>query len=364
MGRREMTALNYAELGAKTLMDKFKPDELPPTDRFHYHQGVYLAGVERVYHLTGEREYYDYIKAWADHNIDEDGNCMGCHLDEFDDIQPAILLFNLYKTTGDERYKKVMDTCATATLQWPLNSFGAVWHKYHFPNQMWLDCMYMMGLFSSMYAKEFDCPKLFDMVYDLMRGMRGHMVNPETGLMYHMYDDSKKANFINPQTGAVEVHWGRAMGWFVVAIIEILDYLPSDYSHRQEFIDAELSLLNALLKYQDKETGLWYQVVDKVDDKRNWFETSCSALYTYALAKCMRVGLVDKSYKDILIKAYEGVLSKVSVEEDGIFVSDVCIGTGFGDLEFYFARPTVINDLHGMGAFLLMCTEVYAALNE
>lgn len=190
------------------------------------------------------------------------------------------------------------------------------------------------------------------------------MVNPQNGLMYHMHDDSGKAPFINMESGAVEMHWGRAMGWFVVAMVEILDYLPLDYPHRQEFVDAELSLLQAILKFRDEETGLWYQVVDRGDHEKNWLETSCSALYTYALAKCIRLGLVDGSYKDTLTKAYEGVLRKIDIEGDKLFVTDVCIGTGFGDLDFYLERPTVVNDLHGMGAFILMCTEVHRALND
>lgn len=355
----DLDSLKYAQLGANTIMKKFTPQELPPNHRFHYHQGVFLAGVERVYQITKDERYRNYIKEWVDFNIDENGETPNCFITEFDDIQPGILLFDLYKTTGDKRYKTVLDRFKEQIEKWPTNAKGGVWHKYHNKNQMWLDSMYMMGLVTSMYAKYFDSPYLFEKVYTQMKLMKENMTNKETGLMYHMWDDSKQDKFVDKNDGLVKVSWGRAMGWFVVAIAEILEYLPTDHHLRPEFINAEIDVLNALKKYQDPKTGLWYQVVDKVDDARNWHETSCTALFTYAVAKSLRLGIVDSTFKDVLLRGYHGVLSKTNIHEDELNITGVCIGTGVGALEYYFERDTVENDLHGMGAFLLMCTEVY-----
>lgn len=351
-------ALSYAELGAKTIMNKFTPEELPPNHRFHYHQGVFLAGVEKIYQITKNEIYRDYIKAWVDFNIDENGDAPNCVITEFDDIQPAILLFDLYKTTQDERYKKVLDRLYDKIEKWPTNAKGGVWHKYHNKNQMWLDSMYMMGVIAAMYAREFDKPYMFEKVYTQMKLMKDNMTNHETGLMYHMWDDSKREKHVDQKTGLVKVSWGRAMGWFAVAVAEILEYLPENHHLRQEFITAERDILTALKKYQDVETGLWYQVVDRIDDTRNWLETSCSALFTYAIAKSLNLGIIDESFRAVMIRGYNGVLTKIRISDEKLTVTGVCIGTGVGELEYYYERDTVENDLHGMGAFLLMCAEV------
>lgn len=359
-----MNSLDYAKAGAKTLMDKFKPEELPPTHRFHYHQGVFLTGVERIYELTGDKKYRDYIRAWVDFNVDKDGNAPNCFLTEFDDMQPGMLLFNLYKETGEERYKILLDKIADSIESYPTNAKGGVWHKNFMKNQMWLDSMYMMGVVSSMYAKYCDRPYLFEKVYTQMALMRDYMTDENTGLMYHVWDDSKQCEFTDNESGLSSTFWGRAIGWYAAGVAEILEYLPENHPKRDEFIQAEINLLNAVKKFQDKETGLWYQVVDKTDDKRNWLETSCSALFVYAAAKSYRLGIIDDSFKDMILEGYRGVLSKTNLDGEHLNVTGVCIGTGVGTLEQYFERPTVENDLHGMGAFLLMSTEIYKAFKE
>ncbi len=355
-------ALDYAKMGASAIMDKFSPDTLPPTGRFHYHQGVFLTGVERLYKLTGDEIYRSYIKEWVDLNIDAEGNSETCYLTEFDDIQPGILLFDLYCTTGDKRYKIMLDKMYDAARMYPTNAKGGVWHKYYNPNQMWLDCMYMMGVFSAMYASEFGQDYMFEKVYTQMDLMMTYMRDKETGLLFHMWDDSKAEPAVDRETGLIKVCWGRAIGWFVVALAEIIEYIPETYSLRQKFIDAENELLTALIRYQDKESGLWYQVVDRPDDTRNWTESSCTALFTYAIAKCVRLGIISAAYKENALMGYNGVLSKTEIRDNTLIMKDICIGTAFGEVEYYFDRPRTENDLHGMGAFLLMCTEIYTML--
>jgi unsaturated rhamnogalacturonyl hydrolase len=359
MSSNEKTALDYAKMGADTLMRKFTVEELPPKNRFHYHQGVFLSGVERVFLLSGEKKYYDYIKAWVDYYIDENGDIRYCDVREFDDMQPAILLFNLYKTTGDERYKKVLDRFAPVVEQWPTNARGGFWHKYQHPNQMWLDGLYMIGPYSVMYAHYFDKPYFWETVYQQMNLMRCNMTDPKTGLLYHAWDDSKVIDWADKKTGLSPEFWGRAIGWYAVAIMDILDYIPQDHPRRQEFINAERDVINALVRFQDGDTGLWYQVVDKGDKPENWPETSCSSLYTYAISKAIKKGLVHTAYAKYIHKAYQGVIKSLQFEGDNLIVSNICVGTGLGDYDFYIKRPTVQNDLHGMGAFLLMCTEYY-----
>jgi len=354
------TALDIAKMGADTLLRKFSVAQLPPQNRFHYHQGVFLSGVERTYLLCGEKKYYNYIKDWMDYYIDENGKIrFDEHERQFDDMQPAIMLFNLFKDTKDNRYKKVLDDFSLIVDMWPTNAKGGFWHKYIRPNQMWLDTLYMIGPYMVMYAHYFDKPYFYETICRQMSLMRRYMTDPKTGLLYHAWDDSKVIDWCNKETGLSAEFWGRAIGWYAVAIMDILDFLPDEHPRQHEFISAGLDIINALVRFQDEESGLWYQVVDKADYKGNWLETSCTCLYTYAIAKAMKKGLLHKTFEKYIHRAYEGVIKSLNFKGDDLVISKICIGTGVGDLQFYFNRPTVENDLHGMGAFLLMCTEYY-----
>jgi unsaturated rhamnogalacturonyl hydrolase len=356
----EQSVLGYAKTGADTLMCKFTVDNLPPKNRFHYHQGVFLSGVERIFLLSKDQKYYDYIKAWLDYYIDEKGNIRyGDNVRQFDDMQPAVLLYNLYTETKDPRYKKVLDNFVPIVEMWPTNARGGFWHKYDQPNQMWLDGLYMIGPWTAMYAYYFNKPYFFEKLYWQMNLMRRNMTDRKTGLLYHAWDDSKEAPWADKQTGLSPEFWGRAIGWYAVAIMDILDYIPAEHEHWHEFEGAAIDIINALVRFQDMESGLWFQVADKGGTPGNWLETSCSCLYTYAIAKAIKKNLFHKSYARYIHRAYEGIISSLTFVADELILPNVCIGTEVGDYEYYIKRPTVQNDLHGMGAFLLMCTEYY-----
>lgn len=360
------TALDYAKMGCDTLIKKWSVETLPPALRFHYHQGVFLSGMQRTLWLSGEQKYYEYIKTWVDLFVNENGEITICTTDDqFDDMQPAILIFDLYKKTGDERYKKILDHFIPIVEKWPKNAKGGFWHKLFRQNQMWLDTLYMIGPFCAMYAKEFDKPYLFEVIYQQMNFMRTYMTDKKTGLLYHGWDDSRAAEWSNPETGLSPHFWGRAIGWYAVAILDILEYLPEEHPRRADFIQAEIDIIHAIVHYQDEKTGLWCQVVDRTSDPDNWFETSCSCLYTYALSKGIKMDILDDTYEKYMHRGYQGVIDTLTFDDEGnLFVNKVCVGTGIGDYQFYLQRPVVQNDLHGMGAFLLMCTEYYDANNQ
>lgn len=352
--------LKYAEDIVKTFMKRYKAEELPPANKFHYHQGVFLNGVERLYTITGNTEYYDYVKAYCDNYIDSDGNCPLCRLDQFDDMQPAALLFLLYKKTGDKRYKLFMDTIADAIEKFPKNALGGVWHKLNLKNQMWLDSMYMMGIFTAIYGKRFGVDYFEDVVYRQAELMFENMRSEETGLLYHAWDDSKQADWANPVTGCSQSHWGRALGWYVSALSELCGIWGAKSPHYNKIVFMLNSVIKAIAKYQDEETGLWYQVVDKTDSKGNWLETSCSALFVYAMAKGVNEGVLGAEYIENIEKGCMGVISRLQNDGDDVLINGVCRGTGVGSEEFYFKRPVVVNDLHGAGAVLYMLLETFS----
>lgn len=350
--------LDWAEAGCEALMAKYEPEQLPP-GWFHYHQGVFLSGMEKLWRATGKDKYYQYIKGWVDSHVQPDGTIEKMKADEVDDIQPGILLYTLYEQSGDERYKKALDRLVPLFLSWKSNKEGGFWHKGHLPNQMWLDGLYMAGPIAVRYAKEFGHSEYYDLLARQAILMERHCKDEATGLFYHGWDESKQAPWADPETGLAPEFWGRAIGWYPVALLEMLDDLPDDHRDKPELVRILQELLTALPKYQDAASGLWYQVVDKGDRPDNWLESSCTALYVQAIAKAVRKGYLGAEALDAAWKGYQGVIDTLKFDENGhVVIGGICIGTGIGDYAHYIARPTSENDLHGAGAFVLMCVEM------
>ena len=358
------SAVEYAQMGCDTMMKKFRPEDLPPKDRFHYHQGVFLSGVQETWHLTGDKKYYEYYKAWVDHEVRPDGTIIQWDPGQLDDIQPGILLFELYEKTGDEKYKIALDTLLPTIYNFPKNPEGGFWHKDRYPNQMWLDGLYMAGPISVEYAAKFHHPEYFDLSTQQAIMMEKKTRDDKTGLWYHAWDYSKQAPWADPVTGKSPEFWGRSMGWVPVALLDELVYLPEDHKDRPEIIRMIVDLLTALVPYQDEKTGLWYQVVNKGGEEGNWVESSCTCLYSAAIARAIRMGLMDPKYMDTAIKGYHGIIDRLRYNENGVIIDNICVGTGVGDYAHYCARPTSENDLHGMGAYLILCTDIAAALDR
>ena len=355
------TPLEWAEKACETLMAKFEPEQLPP-ERFHYHQGVFLSGMEKCWRETGKIKYYNYIKAWVDSHILEDGSITKCKTDELDDIQPGVLLYSLYEQTGDERYKKALYTLVPLLKSWRTNPSGGFWHKGHYPNQMWLDGLYMAGPITVQFAKTFGESEYADMMADQAFLMEKHTKDPVTGLLYHGWDETKEASWADPETGQAPEFWGRAIGWYPAALLEMFEYLPEEHKDKAKLLEILQDLLIALVKYQDPATGLWYQVIDKGDLPDNWLENSCTSLFVHAIAKAVRFGYLDSKYLAYAWKGYQGVIDTLKFDEKGdVVIGNICIGTGIGDYAHYIARPTSENDLHGAGAFILMCVEMSLA---
>ena len=197
----------------------------------------------------------------------------------------------------------------------------------------------------------------FDLMWEYMRDAR-------TGLLYHAWDESKQKAWADSKTGLASCFWGRALGWLPVAIVDILDFMPQNHPKRSVLIERLQSLMDAVCSYQDEKSGMWYQVINRGIDENNWLESSCSCLFACGMAKGVRKGYLDKKYMDNARRAYEGVLQYTREEGEDFFVDNICIGTGVNNYDGYLARPTSTNDLHGVGAFVLMCCELARLENE
>lgn len=369
--------VEYGEQACRSLMHMYKPEELPPKGVLFYHQGVFLSGMQNIYFLTKKKEYFNYIKNYVDSVLGPDGQLIGfeyeLNTDEtpelakmaltmLDHKQPIILFYNLYDETGDEKYKKAIDTVAESMHFWPVNKCGGYWHMMTQHNQMWMDGAYMAGPLSVMYDARFGDEVLRERAINQIIIMNEHIRDEKTGLYFHGWDESKEAEWADKETGLSKEIWGRAVGWYAVAILDVLEYIPKDHPKRKQLEDIERDLLKSLVKYQDKKTGMWFEVVDKPERADNWVESSCTNLFIYSYAKAIRTGVVsDEEYGDVLKKAYRGMIDSLYYDEEGYLVIDnVCCGTCIdeGTYEYYVARPKIKNDLHGAGAFILMCAEM------
>ena len=362
---KNLTPLDYAKMACDSKM-RMPAEDLPPKGLFHYHAGVFLRGMQKTYELCHDRKYYNYAKKWVDSEIREDGTIINHNKNRFDDLMAGCLLFMLDKNEQDSRYKKALDTLTSEIEGWRTNAKGGFWHMQDddgTPNQMWLDGIFMYGPLAAEYDKTYGTNRFFDTVNTQLNIMWDNMYVKDAGLLKHAWDCSKKASWADKETGLSPEFWGRAIGWYCTALMDLYERMPEQY--HENLAEKEKTLINSLIKYQKPENGLWYEVVDKNDRLDNWPELSCSSLFVYAICKAYNLGIIDKSYMEYAKKGYEGIISMLETDGNGdLIVGHVCIGTGVGDYEFYINRPVCNNDLHGLGAFLYMATEYSKALDK
>lgn len=369
--------LDYGKLACDAIMKKYTPAELPPKGVLFYHQGVFLSGMQNIYLLSGEKKYFDYIKDYIDSVIGPNGEVYGIDhevvnyqwdkypqkmaLTMLDNKQPVILLYHLYEVTGEEKYKKAIQTISESMYFWPINEYGGYWHMMYQHHQMWMDGAYMAGPLSVMYSNFTGDERLRERAIQQIFIMHEHIRDEKSGLYFHGWDPTHNAAWADPDTGCSGQIWGRAVGWYAVAILDILENIPADHPAVEGLKKIEADLLQALVKYQDPKTGMWYEVVDKPECEGNWVESSCTNLFIYSYAKAIRMGVIGREYDAVLEKAYRGIEEGLYFDDDGNLVIDkVCIGTCIdeGTYEHYINRQQIQNDLHGVGAFVLMCAEM------
>lgn len=372
------TSLEYAELACDAIIRYNAPHELWPKGAMFYIPGVFLSGMQRVWHLTREKKYFDYIKSYFDTVISQDGSLYGvCHeliipetegksynlraLTMLDCKQPSILLYDLYDETGEEKYMKAIKTIGQSMYFWPVNQYGGYWHMMTQPYQMWMDGAYMAGPLSVKYAKRFGDPILRERAIKQVFLMDEHMKDKRSGLYFHGWDDSKTEAWADPETGLSSQIWGRAVGWYAVAILDILDEIPEEHPAVERLKQIEVDLLKALIRYQDSKTGMWFQILDQPEKEDNWVESSCTCLFVYSYAKAIRKGILEKEYDVVFKKAYQGIEDRLYYDDKGSLVIDnICTGTCIesGTYDHYIKRAKLKNNLHGVGAFILMCVEL------
>jgi unsaturated rhamnogalacturonyl hydrolase len=329
-----------------------------------YAKALYLYGQYLVYLRTKDRRYLEHVKAWVDLHVDEAG-AINRRINALDYMLPGNLLLALYKETGEERYRKAAAHIRLTFDKYPRTKGGGFWHADVKSRewQLWADGVFMSMPFLARYGRMFgDSVYANDEAVKQMLVYASHLSDPATGLLFHAYDESGQQPWADPSTRRSRFFWCRAIGWYAMTLIELLELLPRDHPGRPRLLALVRQLASAFERFQDKKTGLWYQVVDKGDEPGNWLETSSSSMYTYMMWMGVRRGYLDRRYRAVALKGYRGVLTKLSAGADGLTnLVDICEGTNVGDLAYYFARKRHENDFHGLGAFLIMNEQLRAA---
>jgi unsaturated rhamnogalacturonyl hydrolase len=358
-----MFAQPWSEKIANSVM-AYKPIRYGTT--WNYVTGTVLVGFIELYKKTGNVTYYNYVKNTVDYVINSSGAISGYKLTDYniDQVKEGCAVLYLYNQTGASNYKIAIDTLRKQLLGQPRTSEGGFWHKKVYPYQMWQDGLYMGEPFYAEYSKIFNSSNDFDDISKQILLMEKHARDTITGLIYHGWDEKKIQNWANPVTGCSANFWGRAMGWYMMSIVDVLDFMPANYSKRDSVIQVLQRMAAALTKVQDTNSGCWYQVLDQGTRTGNYLESSASSMFVYSLLKAVRLGYIDNKYLDVAKKGYQGILDQFVVVNSGNYdITKTCCGAGLsatrdGSYDYYINEVICTNDGKTTGSFILASLEM------
>jgi unsaturated rhamnogalacturonyl hydrolase len=342
----------------------------PEPTSFDVDVGFFLNGVFKRWQETKNQSYFNYIKKWADRLLDSHGyidpkqyNVANYRLE---DLLPGRVFISLYEVTKDAKYKGAAQQLRQQLQYQPRTTDGGYWHQQTDPYQMWLDDVYSVDVFLMHYAKVFNEPAVFDQAMQQINLVKEHNGDPETGLLYHGWDESGNDVWANEETGTSREFWSRGIALYYISLLECIDYIPVESLDRKLLGQMFRELSKPVQKFEDPKTGLWFQVINKSYEPRNWIEPSASALFAYGFAKGSNKGIFDKTYLASAQKAF------VSLQRDYVFFDDQgrlyfdgtvkqsSLNTKIskGDLDYYVSNERRVNDLKGLAALLYLAMEL------
>ncbi len=365
---------SYARELAATAMHRW-PDsfalEGDKVAKWRYDQGVILKGIEGIWMTTGEKKWFDYLQHSMDFYVNEDGTIKGYRPDEYniDHVNNGRILLTLYQVTGKAKYLKAATSLREQLKTHPRTSEGSFWHKKIYPNQVWLDGLYMGQPFYAEWAGLFGEDSVYSGIARQFALIEQHTRDNRSGLLYHAWDASKQEAWANKATGRSPHVWGRAMGWYGMALVDVLEAFPEGHKGRDTLVGILGRFAQAITAAQDAKTGLWYDVLDLPREPKNYFEASASSMFVYALAKGVRHGYLPASYLNVARRAYAGILKQFVVVEQGqTHLNGTVAVSGLGgkpyrdgSFTYYMSEPVIQDDPKGMGAFILASNEIELA---
>ncbi|TCT17000.1 unsaturated rhamnogalacturonyl hydrolase [Natranaerovirga pectinivora] len=336
---------------------------------WNYIDGLMIKSIIEMYYITNDTNYLNFADYFIDFYINEDGTIKGYRKNEFniDNINGGKVLFELYELTGKVKYRKAIDILYSQLIDHPRTYSGNFWHKKIYPHQVWLDGLYMAQPFYMEYERKYNHNQNTLDVYYQILNVRNKMYDEEKKLYYHGYDESRQMFWSDRETGLSESFWGRSMGWYVMALVDVLEKMDkkiyiNEYNHLNRIFK---EAIDGLLLYQDP-SGMWYQIIDQGCRSGNYLETSASSMISYAILKGVRLNLLPNSYKEYGMKAFKGVKDNYfKVHNDKFELGGINLVAGLGgpdmrdgSYEYYLSEPVVKNEAKGVAPFLLAYTAV------
>jgi unsaturated rhamnogalacturonyl hydrolase len=362
----------WSKRAAQAAMARWPNGRIAPAGAkwvWNYELGTLLMGVDGVWRRTGEGKYFEYIQSAVDPFIGPDGAIATYDAKEnqLDSVLLGRQLLLLYRVTKQEKYAQAATVLYEQLKHQPRTASGGFWHKQRYPNQMWLDGLYMAEPFYAEYAATFHHPEAVSDIGLQFRLIDEHARDAKTGLLRHGWDESRQQRWADKETGQSPEAWARAMGWMMMALVDTLDYLPEGSAERRELLTQLGRDAAAVVRFQDKDSGLWWQVMDQGGKAGNYFESSGSCMFVYALAKGVRRGYLPGRYRSNAERGYKGILDhfvEAGAGNDVTLKGTVKVGGLGGDpyrdgtYAYYISEPVVSNDPKGVGAFLLASVEM------
>ena len=346
--------------------------------KWNYIDGCMLKAIMDLYYATKNKKYFDFAKNYIDFFIGEDGLIVGYNPDEYncDNINMGKILFDLYRadTNESEKYKKAILQLHSQLKGHPRISTGNFWHKKIYPNQVWLDGLYMVQPFFMEYTMLFNDKLGYEDIFNQFKNVDELMKDPKSGLLYHGYDESRQMFWADKQTGLSKNFWTRSIGWYAMALVDTMEKFDKQPSDEYNIFKTWLKdLTDALLKFKDPETGMFFQVTNALSYPGNYLETSGTCAIAYAFMKGARLGYLPDNYFDHGKKIFEAVVELKLVTDitspgqnsDTFLLKDICLVAGLGGMpgkgdyqprdgtiEYYLSEPRVNNDAKGVAPFL------------
>lgn len=336
--------------------------------KWDYCHGLELQAMLDVYDRYGDKRFYEYALTYADTMVNADGSIKKYKLEEYslDRVNSGKFLFRIYEQTKEEKYKKALAMLRKQLDTHPRNADGGFWHKKIYPHQVWLDGIYMGAPFYAEYAfRNTEVNAYQDVINQFLMAAR-HTYDPQTDLYRHACDVSRQERWANPVTGQSQHSWGRALGWYAMAFVDALEFIPEHEAGRDSMLIIYNKVAEQIKRLQDKKTGLWYQVLDRSGDPGNYLESSCSAMFVYSLLKGVQKGYIDQSYLKVAEKGYKGILKHfIKVDHNGmVSITKVCAVAGLGgknyrmgDYDYYIHELVRDNDPKAVAPFIMASLE-------
>lgn len=334
--------------------------------QWNYIDGCMLRALTELTAITGDRMYYDFAEEVMDFFVREDGSIHTFRPERhhLDDYNEGRVLFPVYAESGKEKYKKAAEMMHRALMTQPRTEEGSFWHKDIYPNQVWLDGLYMALPFETQYRLTFGDGDCADVIRQVRTAVK-HMKDPASGLYRHGYDASRKAFWADPETGLSRCVWLRALGWFTMALADLAELLPTGEG-RDEIVSVFRDLAESESRYMDPETGLYWQVADQGGREGNYLESSGSSMIACGMMKGARLGVLEEKYRQLGLKTFHGLENRLVWRDGQPELGGICLVAGLGpednrrrdgSYEYYLSEPVVANDAKGVAPFVLCYTE-------